>query len=158
MIEARAIVVAVAQGRAKVRISENMQGCGRCDEPGGCRSVKLTHALGVPEQEFTLEDRLGLQPGDRVKVVMQEGGPLLGALASYGLAVLLVLLGAALGHVLASETTTRDLSAAVGMLGGLVLAVLINRLLQRSRGWRQRIALELVRDESSCTLKPMHTA
>lgn len=148
-MEARAIVVNVAHGQAQVRISDRQDGCGRCDEPGGCRSVRIAHAFKVPEDVFSVEDTLGLKKGDRVLVSMDDGAPLRGAMVSYGLAATLLVAGAGLGHRWAGAGL-EDLYALAGGVVGLMLAVTINRLLHSSRVWRDGMRISLLRDEGGC--------
>ena len=143
MMEARATVLRVAEGRAWVRVSERPGGCGRCDEPGGCRSAKLAYALKAPREVFSLPNLIGAQPGDAVRVRIAEGAALRAALVSYGLAALLLLVGAAGGHMLAGEGNP-DLPALAGAGAGLLLAWAINRLLTRSRLWRGALGVEML--------------
>lgn len=153
MIEAPAEVVRVADGHAWVRISERQGGCGRCDEPGGCRSIRIADVFGAPKQVFALPDPFGLQPGDRVRVSIPHGAPLRAALLSYGLGALLLLVGATLGSVVATSAAANigaDLGAAMGALGGLALAVTINRVLARSRHWRGGLSMSLRREQAAC--------
>lgn len=143
MIEAEAEVVSVNEGRAHVRVLDRQDGCGRCDEPGGCRSVRVAYAIRPPRSEFSLPDSLGVAPGERVTLRMQDGAALGGALASYGLGAILLIAGAAAAFLLVPGAG--DMHALVGALAGLVLAVAANRLLHRSRRWRGALRIEMVR-------------
>lgn len=149
MIEARAVVVDVARGLARVRVSDRQEGCGRCDEPGGCRSVRIAHAFKAPQEEFRVADTLGLQQGDRVLIRMADGAPLRGAMVSYGLGAALLVAGAGLGHGWAGAGQ-QDAYALVGAGVGLGLAIAVNRVLHFSRAWRDRLHIALVRDEGGC--------
>lgn len=151
MIEASAIVVAVEGDRARVRVSDRPGGCGRCDEPGGCRSAKLAYALGAPKEEFVLPNAVGARVGDRVVILMRDGSALRGALLSYGLGACLLLAGAALGHVIAVPGQEDGFALSGGMIG-LLLTLGINRLLHRSRNWRALFAMDMVRLDKGCTL------
>lgn len=151
MIEARAVVLSVEGDHAWVRIETRPGGCGRCDEPGGCRSAKLAYALKAPQDVFRVPDTIGAAPGDRVLIRMEDGAPLQGALASYGLGATLLVAGAALGHGLAAPGH-EDAFALLGGVLGLVLAFAANRALHRSRRWRQALTMGLTRDESPCSL------
>ena len=53
-MQARARVLRVEDDPAWHEMSENAGGCGRCDEPGGCRSVQLAHAFGGAGKGFAL--------------------------------------------------------------------------------------------------------
>lgn len=142
MIEVPAEVLRTEGGLAWVRVTEVQGGCGRCDEPGGCRSVSLTQALGPGAREFALPNSIGVRPGDRVRVSMEDGAPLRAALASYGLAAVLVLAGAFLGGAIADGVAV-DAHVASGVVAGLALALAMNRALGRSRRWRGGLKLEL---------------
>lgn len=150
MMEAPAEVVRVGDGRVWVRLRERQGGCGRCDEPGGCRSMRITDAFGKQTDVFALRSDLALHPGDRVRLSMPDGGPLHAALMSYGLAAVLVLVGAAGGSALV-EAGSSDAGAFAGMVAGLVLAVGVNRLLARSRRWRYRLGVSIHPDGAECT-------
>lgn len=152
MIEARAVVLRVAPGRAWVKVLDRQDGCGRCDEPGGCRSVKIAYSLKAPNEVFSVPDPIGVQPGDFVRISMNDGAPLAGAMASYGVGAVLLIAGAAVGHF-AAPVGGEDGAALLGGATGLALAFLVNRMLYRSRRWRGALQLVLARDEPSCTLE-----
>ena len=141
-MQAMAQVLRVETGRAWLRVIDAGGGCGRCDEPGGCRSVQITQAFGLPKAEFVLPTELELRAGDKVVISIPDGAPLKAALASYGLGVVLLVVGAALGEVWSADGTD-DLGAALGGFSGLMLAFALNRLLFRSRGWRAQLRMEL---------------
>ena len=138
-MQAMAQVVRVELGRAWLRVTDAGGGCGRCHEPGGCRSVQITQAFGLPKADFALPTTLELRVGDKVVISIPDGAPLKAALASYGLGVVLLVAGAALG----SMWSAGDLGAALGGLAGLMLAFVLNRLRFRSRGWRAQLRMEL---------------
>lgn len=151
MIEASATVLAVEGERVRVRVNDRPGGCGRCDEPGGCKSVKLVYAFGAPKEEFMLPNPVGARVGDRVVILMRDGSALRGALLSYGLGACLLLGGAALGHVIAGPGQ-QDGFALCGALIGLAATVGFNRFLYRSRTWRALFAMEMVRLDTGCAL------
>lgn len=148
-MQAQARVERVGEGRVWLKVSDAGQGCGRCDEPGGCRSLRITDAFGLPSRVFSLPCELTLAPGDRVLIHIPDGAPLRAALSSYGLAAVLLLLGAAFGKFLA-PATAGDGWAAAGGLAGLALAVLVHRVLTRSRNWRAQLRLEIA-TETVCS-------
>lgn len=150
MIEAPAEVMRVDAGLAWVRLSERPGGCGRCDDPGGCRSMRIVDTFGAPKQEFVLPDPFGLQPGDRVRIAIPDGAPLRAALFSYGFGALAMLAGAACGSLIAG-TDAADLGAGLGAIAGLTLVVAFNRVLVRSRRWRNGMGMSLLRDQGTCT-------
>lgn len=152
MMEAYARVQRIERGLAWLKISDNGAGCGRCDEPGGCRSVQITNAFGLARDEFSLPYGEGTKVGDRVLITIPDGAALRAALASYGLGVVLLLCGAAAGSTL-GDAGAADLYGALGAVAGLALALLVNRLLARSRRWRGGLRMELVA-EGACAQKP----
>lgn len=153
MIEAAAVVERVENGLAWVRISDRAGGCGRCDEPGGCRSTKIAYALKAPNEVFSLPDSLGVMPGERIVIALDSGAPLRGALASYGLGTVLLVLGALAGSALAPRGVNVDLLTLGGSAIGLTLAVVLNRVLFRSRRWRNTFQMQMVRDSGRCEIQ-----
>ena len=149
MIEARAIVLRVAGERAWVRVIDRAGGCGRCDEPGGCRSTKIAYALKAPNEVFDVPNRIAAEAGEAVRIRIAEGAPLRGALASYGLGACLLLVGAAIGHSLAPAGGA-DAYALAGGVTGLAMAAVAGRVLLRSRSWRSALQVEMVRDPHEC--------
>jgi len=141
MIKTRAVVVRAAEGKVWVRLLEHHGGCGRCDEPGGCRAPQLTEIFRGSEKTFVVEDPFGLRVDERVRLVIDEGVPLRAALASYGLGTALALGGAALGVWLAPAAQA-DLAAAMGLALGIVVTLYILSVRARQRhssAWRLRI-------------------
>ena len=153
-MQARARVLRVEDDLAWLEMSENAGGCGRCDEPGGCRSVQLAHAFGGAEKVFALPLSFPVKPGDQVVISIPDGAPLSAALAAYGLSTLLLLAGAAVGSLLGSDGRA-DLYGLIGGVAGLALAWWINKALPRSRNWRHRLRMELA-PEGAC-VQSLHT-
>lgn len=144
-MQAQARVERVEAGRVWLKVNDAEQGCGRCDQPGGCRSMRITDAFGLPSRVFSLRSELPLAPGDRVLIEIADGAPLRAALASYGLAAVLLVAGAMVGKFLAPAANA-DAWAAVGAALGLGLAVLAHRILGRSRNWRAQLQVQLATD------------
>ncbi|CAI09238.1 hypothetical protein, INTERPRO suggestion: probable positive regulator of sigma(E) [Aromatoleum aromaticum EbN1] len=132
-----------------MRIDDRPGGCGRCDEPGGCRSTGLAYALKAPDKVFRLPNRIGAEAGDAVRLRIDDAAPLRGALLGYGLGVVLLIAGAALGTGLAAEGQG-DLFALTGGLGGLAAAVGLNRFVLRSSRLREAFDVEMVHEPASC--------
>lgn len=149
MNEAQGVVERVDGARAWVRLTERAGGCGRCDEPGGCRSTGLAYALKAPDEVFAVPNPFDVRPGEVVRLRMRDGAPLRGALLGYGLSVGLLLMGAALGSALA-DPGAQDPSTAVGGLVGLAVALGINRAVFRSRTVRRGFEIEMVRGSAEC--------
>lgn len=142
MIEAGAVVERVDGAHVWVRIQGRVGGCGRCDEPGGCRSTGIAYAFGSPERLFRLPNEIGARAGDPVQLQMADGAALRGALFSYGVGVLLLIVGALIGHALA-PARWGDFAALVGGAAGLLVAVIANRAMLRSAGLRAGFAIRM---------------
>ncbi|NMG74038.1 SoxR reducing system RseC family protein [Aromatoleum diolicum] len=149
MIEASAVVERVEGGRAWVRLRERSGGCGRCDEPGGCRSAGIAYALKSPNEIFSLPNAIGVEAGDAVLLRMHDGAPLRGALLGYGLASSLLVVGAGIGNAVASGGR-EDLFALMGAGIGLVCSMVFNRLVLRSRAVRGGFEIEMARVGAQC--------
>ncbi len=147
-MQARARVLRVENDLAWLELSDRAGGCGRCDEPGGCRAVQVSHVFGSPEKVFALPMSVPVKPGDKVVISIPDGAPLSAALAVYGLATVLLLVGASIGSVVGAEGQA-DLFGLVGGVVGLALAWSINKSLRRSRAWRHRLRMELA-PEGAC--------
>lgn len=149
MNEAQGVVERVEGDRAWVRLSERAGGCGRCDEPGGCRSTGLAYAFKAPNAVFSIPNPIHAEPGEFVRLRMDDGAPLRGALMGYGLSVSLLLIGAALGAALAFAGG-EDLAAAAGGVVGLAIAFAVNRMAFRSRTLRNGFEIEMLRGSVRC--------
>lgn len=147
MMEARARILRIENGQAWVKLSGKQGGCGRCDEPGGCGSVQISHVFGMPRDEFSIPADARFGVGDAVVIRIPDGAPLRAALVSYGLATLLLLVGAALGSLLGGGAHS-DAWGLAGGVAGLALAWVINRVLSRSRNWRNGLSMELSVEEN----------
>lgn len=142
MIEAGAVVERTDGTYAWVRIEARSGGCGRCDEPGGCRSSGIAYAFSAPKTLFRLQNEIGAHVGDAVQLRMTEGAALRGALLSYGLGAALLILGAALGHGMALEAQA-DLGALAGGGAGLLVAIAVNRIFLRSARFRAGFSIRM---------------
>lgn len=118
-MDVRATVVRVGPSGAWVRVEDRAGGCGRCDEPGGCRSIQLTQAFGPQRDEFPLPVDVAVRVGDRVRLRIQDGAPLRGALLAYGLPLAGLLGGALLAAGLA-PLASADANVLLGGGAGLV--------------------------------------
>ncbi len=146
MIEARATVERIDRKFAWVR-PDTVGGCGRCSEPGGCGAAHLTDILGTRRKVFALPNDIGVRPGDRVTITIQEGAPLRAALLSYGLGTVCAVAGAGMGAML----WPGDAGAGWGAIAGLCCAAALNRLLPRSRRWRTGLSMGLTTSDRACT-------
>ena len=96
-LESKAWVTKFEPGFVWVRMDTRAGGCGRCDEPGGCRSG-LERAANKQSKEYKLAyEGLPLCIGQPVYVKVNKSVPLRAALLGYGLPTLGLIVGAGLG-------------------------------------------------------------
>ncbi|WP_079435592.1 SoxR reducing system RseC family protein [Zoogloea sp. LCSB751] len=118
------------------------QGCGRCNEPGGCGGVNLASPFAPTSRSVRVINDIEARPGESVGVVIDDRVPLQAALCAYGWPVLGVIAGAVLGAG-AAPGGNGDLLAALGALGGGLVAGIWGR--KRSRGMQQDLPMRLER-------------
>ena len=129
-MDVEAVVRRVEQRFAVVELTDKPGSCGRCDQPGGCRSAQLTRFFGDSCRTYRLPNTIDARPGERVIVRIGDGLPLKAALVVYLLPVALLLLGAAAGIAFGGEAT-QDAAALAGAGAGMVVAVGIVAAFQR---------------------------
>ncbi|GHD58737.1 SoxR reducing system RseC family protein [Jeongeupia chitinilytica] len=98
MIDTEARVVRTEADHAWVVIRPHTP-CGNCDPQTGCRSVAISRMFGQAQQHYRVNNPLGAEQGEYVKVAVAERTLLHSALWAYGLPLLAMLLGAVLGRV-----------------------------------------------------------
>ena len=130
MIEVAGEVLAREGGKALVRTTPRTGGCGRCDAPGGCGGAKITRMFQREAADFWLDNDINAEVGERVRVCIAEDASLNAALLGYMIPVVGIVVGAALGVLLAGADAS-DGPAVLGALAGLVCGALISRRLGR---------------------------
>lgn len=103
-------------------VSEAPSSCGACAGKG-CGSSVFARFWHADEAEYPVANPIGAETGEAVVIGLPDGALLHAALASYGLALLLLLACAALGKYFSGEP-----GAIIGGLSGLVLAAAWIRL------------------------------
>ncbi|MFT4173138.1 MAG: SoxR reducing system RseC family protein [Rhodocyclaceae bacterium] len=124
-----ATVLHIRDGQATVEVARPRGGCGRCDEPGGCRGASLVDASSRCGQ-YTVANVLDAAPGARVALDVPAGAPLRAALLAYVFPLIALLAGAGLGQALVGS----DLGAAAGAGLALAFAVAVLRHRRHMRG------------------------
>ncbi|MFA9438516.1 SoxR reducing system RseC family protein [Uliginosibacterium sp. sgz301328] len=122
-MQVEAVVTRIDARQAIVKVVKTDGGCGRCDEPGGCRSAMLGEVLGPRCGEYAVDNVLAAAPGARVTLEVPDSAPLRAAVLAYLVPLLLMLCGAAVGQWL----TGSDAWAAVGAMVALALSLGILR-------------------------------
>ena len=123
-----------AGDRVQVTV-ERAEACGRCEARGACK------VLGGEKKDLVLEvdNAVGAGVGDRVRLSIEEAAVVTASTVLYLVPALGIILGAAVGYLLAGRLGTGpDDTAVIGALAGLVLGLLASWLIGRrlSRGTR----------------------
>lgn len=142
MMDAQARVVRVGEGKVWLRLEDRPGGCGRCDEPGGCRATRLADVFKFAGEEFCLPDSLGSKVGDGVAIAVPEGAPLRAAVLGYVLPLGSMLVSGGLGLLLAPFASA-DANVLAGVVVGLTGGVMAGRWIMGSGRWRRGMDLTL---------------
>lgn len=140
-----AVVLGTVGSDAIVRVSRDQAGCGRCEQPGGCRSGLLSRPLRPDCGEYRVANRIGARVGETVVLRVPEGAVLRAAAGAYVVPVLMILAGAGMGVGAAGSGGGEDVAALAGAATGLALAVALNGYMRRRSGATSRDAPVLVR-------------
>lgn len=141
MIQVRGTVLQVEDGLVWLRLEDRPGGCGRCDEPGGCRSALLGDVFKGSGDVIRLEDSVGARVGDEVTVSVADGAPLQAALLGYGLPLVSMLAMAGMARIVAPFANP-DASVLAGVAAGLCIGGIAGRRLLTS-GRFHRLAVSL---------------
>jgi sigma-E factor negative regulatory protein RseC len=133
MIEERARVVAI-EGDSALLQTQRQSTCGSCAVKSGCGTSVLASVVGQKITQLKVLNTLNAQPGDDVMLGLQEHALVTGSLLVYVVPLLLLLVGAVLGEVMASRLgMDAELMPIVGGATGFILAVIMVRgVLQKS--------------------------
>lgn len=121
-VRVEAMVTRTEGELAWVKVVQEGGGCGRCEEPGGCRSAMLGDALGVRCREYAVANTLQAVQGVRVAVDVPDGVPLRAAGWAYGFPLLGLLLGAAVARACGAGDASMALGAALGVCAAVGFA------------------------------------
>lgn len=120
MLESEAIVTHTEGGYAYIDVSGAGAGvgCGHCHEAGGCQSGVLGQVFGSDKRLFKVANILQAVPGERVVIGIAEGATVRAAGLAYGLPLVCLIGGAAVGTAFAPPGGI-DLWATLGAIAGL---------------------------------------
>lgn len=145
MIEAVGHVLAVEAGRARVMV-DRKPACGSCASTGGCGTAVLANWLPRRRVEFHVNDPLGLAPGERVVIGIDEGTVRVGALWLYAVPLLGMMVGGLFGEWLFSRSgLNTELGAIAFGLSGLAVALLFVRQQLGTARWAKYARVRLLR-------------
>jgi sigma-E factor negative regulatory protein RseC len=127
MIEERARVVAV-DGDSVLLQTQRQSSCGSCEVKSGCGTSVLAGIVGQKVTQLKLPNTLGAKPGDEVLLGMSENALVTGSLLVYMIPLVMLLLGALTGELVATQLgMDAELMPVVGGALGFVLAILLVR-------------------------------
>jgi sigma-E factor negative regulatory protein RseC len=145
MIEATGRVMATGDGTAVVEIPRRSS-CSSCASSGGCGVSTLAKLFSAGLTRVRIADPLGLRTGDRVAVGIGDGALAQASLLAYLLPILAMAAAAALAAQAGAGDIGSALAAALGLAGGLLLAVQLTRTRRVQSALRpvliRRIAVE----------------
>ena len=156
MIETQAQVVRTEGQHAWVKIRPHTP-CGHCDPERGCKSVAITRMFGQAQESYRVSNPLNAQVDDLVTIGLAESALLSSALWAYGLPMLLLLCGAAIGHF---SLANSELATLLGAACGFTLGFIILRLLPKTQLQAAEPAIvakhQLGQVVKTCELKRTH--
>jgi len=131
MIEEQARVVRVAERVAEV-ITQRHSSCARCEVKSGCGTSLLAAWFPQRQLTFQLRDDIGVAPGDRVVIGLDEGLLQRGSLLLYAWPLVGLLGGAILGDRLFGyfggfSEPGAALFGLLGLIGALTLVRQVSR-------------------------------
>lgn len=115
MSETTGIVTAIDGEYAVVRTEEN--GCGRCQESGGCGGVRVSQMLCTSPRIWRVLNPRQAQVGETVRIAIADGAVSASAILIYVQPLALLLACAIIGSLLAGES-----GAIAGSVLGLAAA------------------------------------
>lgn len=130
-MERRATVARIEGDFAFVKLSAEGQGCGRCNETGGCGSGVLNQVFGSACRLHKLPNPDRIAPGEEVLLVTPDGMVWRSALMLYGVPLLVALIGAMAG------AAGGDGAALAGFVAGLIVGLLSARGVVNGPLWSQ---------------------
>lgn len=102
MLEVEGKVIKIEAGFAWIT-REGTQTCGNCDPKIGCKSMAISRLFCKKEQAFRVRDPFDVSVGERVSIGIEEKALLQGAVAGYGVPILAMIVGAAIGRYMGEE-------------------------------------------------------
>jgi sigma-E factor negative regulatory protein RseC len=137
MSQCEARVVAASGNEVWVEVAGRAPSCGNCKTADACQTGLLGLAAGP--RRYRLENRIGAQVGDQVQLTVAEGTLWHASVWSYGVPLLLAIVGAMIGQSLSG-----DAAAVAGTLAGLVCGMVVLRRREvRARGEGSLFSLQV---------------
>jgi positive regulator of sigma E activity len=147
------IVKEISDGRALVCTIDTGQ-CNTCEAKHACMSLS---GGGHGEQSFWLENQIGATPGDRVRMELRSFASLTIIVSTFLVPVLMLLAG----YLLAVDRGdgARAVSAGIGLLAGVIIALIVNRKMVARKSFNMQIVRILERADGSSVFenRPDHS-
>lgn len=124
-MEQEAVVARVDGEEVIVVLVPSGNGCGRCQEAGGCQSGLMSQLFRNRPRQYRLRNSLDAMAGERVTVQVADSVPLRAAMLAYFVPAGLIVAGAWAAAILAEGN---DAATALGAGLGLAAAAFIARL------------------------------
>lgn len=125
MIEQTATVLAVADGAALIEVPR-VSSCSACGKGSQCGTSLIARLFGTNgSTRLRVRDPLGVQPGERVVVGIQDSLLVQASLVAYLLPLPFLIIGAALGEQAGWGDPGSVLTGLLGLAAGLLLSGLI---------------------------------
>lgn len=153
MIEERAVVVGLDGDQVLLEIVRNKP-CGLCGQTRGCGVSLWGRLLGHRNNVFHADNRINARVGDSVVVGVDEKALLASSLAVYGVPLLALLAGAALGGVMTPVALAADIRSVAGAVTGLVLGLLWLKGHAAGRGLNARYRPVVLRAADADVVNP----
>lgn len=126
MIETRARVVAISNGKAWVEAS-SQQGCAACHAQGSCGVSGLGKFFGRNKPPVAVACDLKVQPGDSLVLSLAESDLLRAGILAYLLPAVLSVLGAITTSLFGLGDAAAVAAMAAGFAAGLAIARVFSR-------------------------------
>lgn len=132
MITESGKVIAIDGDRVWVQTIRN-SACQSCAARHGCGQRALASATGGRANQIRVSNRLNAQVGDEVMLAIDEAALLRASLLVYAVPLLLLVVGAVVGHQVSGG---QDVAAMFGAVAGLGVGLVLARRAQRTSAER----------------------
>ena len=132
MLETRAVIMHT-EGRHALVQANQVGGCDQCNGKG-CGTGKISQLFCSKPRQFRVDNPINASIGDQVIISVAEGAVFRGISLAYLLPLMLLLMGAMFGNVLAEQAVQNDGYSAAGALLGLTAGFVISTWILSRQG------------------------
>ena len=137
MLEEIGTVVA-SQAGAILVVTQSRSACSHCSS-SGCGTSVVSKLFGVKSNRLLLDNRLGVQPGDRVVVGIPDDLLVRASLWAYLLPLIFMFVGPVLGGALGAGEAVQSLLALLGLAVGFTFVHWTTRSLSSQRRFKPQL-------------------